>query len=114
MVNGSSRLRAPQQLRPETRRWWRSVVGEFRLEWHHVRLLTLAAEAFDRSVEAREAVSAQGPYHVDKNGIPRPHPGLAVERDSAIRYARLLRELDLDVDPPVQAKRPPALRRFEP
>jgi phage terminase small subunit len=108
-----SKVRAPGHLRPATRRWWREVVNAYVLESHHLRLLTLAAEAWDRCAEARAAVQEQGAYHVDKNGTPRPHPGLNVERDSAIRFARLLRELDLDIDPPAAPKRPPQLRRYD-
>ena len=38
------------------------------------------------------------------------HPAVRIETDSRLAFARLLRELDLDVDPPAEAKRPPALR----
>jgi hypothetical protein len=38
----------------------------------------------------------------------RPHPAVSIERDSAIRFARLLRELGLGDEP--ADSRPPALR----
>jgi hypothetical protein len=42
----------------------------------------------------------------------RIHPAAGVERDSCIGFARLLRELDLDVEPPSSGRlpQPPALR----
>jgi len=82
-----------------TRNWWRQVVGDFDLEPHHVRLLSLACEAWDRGVQAREAIEEEGAYYLDRHGSPRPHPGLAVERDSRLSFARLIREIDLDGSP---------------
>ena len=37
----------PRHLKAPTKRWWKSVVDGYSLEPHHVRLLTLAAEAWD-------------------------------------------------------------------
>src|SRR5690606_6486090 len=97
-------------LAPATRRWWASVYSDYQLESHHVRLLTLAAEAWDRTVAAREAIEQHGLTYTDRFGAPKARPEVAVERDSRIAFARLLRELDLDVEPPAEAPRPPALR----
>jgi hypothetical protein len=47
----------PKHLQPATRQWFASVVEDYELEPHHVRLLTLAAEAWDRGVQAREAIA---------------------------------------------------------
>lgn len=41
---------------------WRSVVADYQLEQHHVRLLSLAAEARDRAQEAQEEIAAAGAY----------------------------------------------------
>jgi hypothetical protein len=75
------------------------VLREFDLDEHHVRLLTLAAEAWDRTQGAREAVALHGAVYEDRFGQPRAHPEVAIERDSRIAFARLLRELDLDGEP---------------
>src|SRR5215208_5043502 len=91
--------RAPGHLGQATRKWWRSVVAEYDLDPHHERLLTLAAEAYDRAQEARETVAAEGAYFEDRFGQPKAHPAIAVERDARIGFARLLRELDLDGEP---------------
>jgi phage terminase small subunit len=106
----SRRIKAPEHLAPATRRWWAAVHAEYALEEHHSRLLTLAAEAWDLTVQTREALAEHGVVFVDRLGTPRARPEVAIERDARLAFARLLRELDLDVDPPAERSRPPALR----
>jgi P27 family predicted phage terminase small subunit len=89
-------IKAPKHLTESSRTWWAVIVAEFDLEDHHLRLLTLAAEAWDRGLQARETLRESGAYYTNKAGEPRAHPGVAVERDCRIAYARLMRELDLD------------------
>jgi hypothetical protein len=86
------------------------VVEDYDLEEHHLRLLQLAAEAWDRAEEAREAMAVHGITFLDRFGCPRARPEIGVERDSRIAFARLIRELDLDLEPPVEPRRGPALR----
>ena len=105
--------RAPENLRKDTRRWWRSIVREWNLEEHHRRLLTLLAESWDRIVEARERIEDDGAYIEDRFGQLKAHPALAVGRQERIAFARLLRELDLDVEPPPEPRRPAKLRRYD-
>jgi phage terminase small subunit len=90
----------PTHLADATRKWWAYVAKTHVLEPHHERLLTAAGEAWDRCEEARDALADAGTYYVDRFGQPRAHPAVAVERDSRIAFARLVRELDLDADPP--------------
>lgn len=98
----------PTHLRLSTRQWFASVVKEYELEPHHVRLLTLAAEAYDRGQDAREAIAKLGVTFTDRFGSPRARPEVAVERDSRLAFARLTRELDLDCAAP-GSSRPPSL-----
>jgi phage terminase small subunit len=100
---------APAHLRPETRVWWRAVATSYELEDHHLRLLTLAAGAWDRCVQARTALKKHGITYTDRFGSPKARPEVAIERDAKIAFARLLRELALDVDPPEES-RPPITR----
>jgi len=104
------KLLAPAYLQPATRTWWESVVSRWTLEDHHVRLLTLAAEAWDRGQQAREAILRDGLTVDTKMGGVRAHPALRVENDCRLTFARLIRELDLDLEAPPVASRPPALR----
>ena len=102
--------RAPQHLRPATRRWWRSVCADYDLDSHHLRLLQLAAESWDRCEQAREILAVEGLTYTDRFGAPRSRPEVSVERDSRLAFARLIRELDLDTEAVAEPTRPPALR----
>ncbi len=104
--------KAPAHLETATAAWWLEVVTTWELDAHHVRLLTLAAEAFDRAVQAREILRQRGLTFKDRFGQPKPRPEVAIERDSRTGFARLLRELDLDVDGPREEPRPPTLHRM--
>lgn len=104
--------RAPKHLRPATKRWWSIVVESYELEEHHLKLLSLAATAWDRAEEARQELAKSGLTYSDRFGAPRPRPEVAIERDSRLAYCRVLRELDLDSESLRESSRPPLLRRF--
>jgi phage terminase small subunit len=98
-----SGVRAPKHLRAETKSFWLSIARDYELEEHHLKLLTGACEALDRATEAREAINKASAYFTNRHGEIKPHPGLSVERDSRSLFARLIRELSLTVDDPVEA-----------
>lgn len=100
----------PRHLSSEMRRWWRAVVNDWTLEEHHRRLLTLACEAWDRSVQARQQIAREGLTTPTRDGGQKLHPACRIETDCRLAFARLVRELDLDIDPPADASRPPMLR----
>jgi phage terminase small subunit len=86
------------------------VVAEYLLEQHHLRLLQLAAEAWDSAQQARTAIAEHGMTFIDRFGSPRTRPEVAIERDARLAFARLVRELDLDCEPPASSgSRPPSL-----
>jgi phage terminase small subunit len=80
------------------------------LEDHHVRLLTLAAESWDRCQQARRLLKKDGLTTATKDGGLRAHPAVRIEVESRLAFARLLRELDLDLEAPPAASRPAPLR----
>jgi P27 family predicted phage terminase small subunit len=106
----NSRTKAPKHLRKETKVFWSSVVRDFQMEHHHIHVLTAACEAWDRVTQSREAITKAGAFFTNRHGEIKPHPGLAVERDNRALFARLIRELNLDVDSPAEPySRPPRL-----
>jgi P27 family predicted phage terminase small subunit len=106
MVGNSHMLSAmnsqppPAHLSPSAQDWWRSCVDRYVLEEHHLRLLRLCCEAWDRAQEAREQLRREGLTVPTRDGGLRSHPCVAIERDARLAVARLVRELDLDVEPP--------------
>lgn len=92
----AGQTRPPRHLSAASKRFWRAILGDFILEPHHIELLRLACEALDRAAEARIAL-ADGNVLVDGRYGPRLSPMVAVERDSALRAARLLNLLGLDL-----------------
>ena len=99
----------PDHLQPETGAWWLQVMSEFELEAHHERLLTLACQAWDRGELARQVLQSDGLTFRDRFDQPKARPEVGIQRDSVIAFARLIRELDLDVGQPAERSRPPAL-----
>lgn len=104
-------MHPPTHLSPEAAGWWRDVTTDYDLAPHHVRLLQAACEAWDVMRAARLALADHGGLtFTDTNGSIRAHPAVAMQRDARVAFARLVRELDLDVaGTPAEAPRPPAL-----
>lgn len=100
----------PAHLTAEAGAWWRDVVRDYALEPHHLRLLQAACEAWDRMQLARAAVASGGITFKAGNGDLKANPAVAIERDARTAFARLVRELDLDAEGPLERSRPPALR----
>jgi len=87
-------------LEPETAAWVRSVLRSWELEPHHIKLLLLAAQHWDRAQNARRLIEKDGAVFLDRFLQPKPRPEVAIFRDSTTCFARLLRELALDVEQP--------------
>lgn len=96
---------APSHLTDKARAFWRSVLADYELEVHHLRILQAACEAMDRMDEARDAIAKDGAYVEGRFG-PKAHPAIAVERDSRISMVRCLRELGLDLEVPATSRPP--------
>ena len=92
-------MKAPEHLSPAIRTWWCEVNEEYDLVMpHHQKLLLLAAESLCRIEEAREILEDDGLVMLDRFGQKKSHPMLQVERDNKIAFARLIRELGLDLE----------------
>ncbi len=94
MVETKRDLAPPVHLSAERAELWQRVVEEFDLEALDFELFRLALEAVDRAEEARQAIESDGAFIPGRYGL-RAHPAVAVERDSRLAAACLLRDLGL-------------------
>ncbi len=98
---------APSHLSAASRSWWSEVKAAYDLDRHHERLLVAACEAWDRHAQARRLLARHGLTFTDRFGQPHARPEVAIERDSRLAFARLVRDLNLDAEhvPAVRAAR---------
>ena len=88
----------PKHLSPESKRWWRQLATDYAITPHHHRVLTLACEAWDRCVSARQEIERHGLTYDDPKRGPRMRPEVVIERDSRAAFAALVKQLKLDDD----------------
>ncbi|MDP9202720.1 MAG: P27 family phage terminase small subunit [Gemmatimonadota bacterium] len=86
----------PRHLDASTRKWWTHVCSTYELAEHHVRILALACQAWDRAEEARQRLAKDGTIYIDRFGAPRKHPSVSVEEQARLAFARLIAQLDLE------------------
>ena len=101
------KYKAPRHLAVATRRWVEQIATDYVLESHHLRLLLLAGESWDRVTQARATVKAEG-LTIDGRFGKKIHPAVLIEKDNKILFALMIRELGLDADAP-DATRPPRI-----
>ena len=102
--------RPPPHLSAAATRLYASVVEDYRLEAHHLASLTKALEAWDRAEQARRLVEAEGIVIANRLGERKPHPAVAIERDSRSAFLAGMRQLALDYEVPGGSKRTAAAR----
>src|SRR2546426_3284424 len=92
-------VRPPTHLSPDAKRWWRLVLERYELQDQHLRLLQLAAEAWDRAAQARRILKRDGLAYRDDHGHPRKHPAVSLEEQARLAFPRVLRALSPDGEP---------------
>ena len=97
----------PDYLGAESQEFWRDVCGQFYLEAHHLKILEAVCTCWDRIVTAREEIAENGVFVRDRYKQIKTSPAVKVETDNKVLLARLIRELQLDVD--LGESRPPRL-----
>lgn len=102
------KITLPKYLKAGTKVWIRRILADYELEDHHIKILIMAGETWERITQARERIKKNGAYYTDRWGCPKSHPALADERNNRIVFARLLRELNLSEEGP--DTRPPGLK----
>jgi P27 family predicted phage terminase small subunit len=99
---------APATLSRPARDQWRRYVHEYLItDAHGLFLLEQAMLAYDRVLEAQAAVKRDGMTTPGRDGQPRSHPALVVERDARAQMLMALKHLNLDLEPVKPIGRPP-------
>jgi P27 family predicted phage terminase small subunit len=93
-----TRERAPSGLGKEGKKFWKQLSGEYDFETHHLKILENACHCLDRIEQAKEQIEKDGLYVPDRYGALKEHPAGKTERDNRALFARLLRELGLDIE----------------
>jgi hypothetical protein len=102
--NGNLR---PSNLTPDAHAWGVLILDEFKIDDSPgLLLLGEALRAWDRAREAGAAVAKDGTIVKDRFGVPKAHPGVAIERDARTSMLAAFRALHLDVEPPKAVGRP--------
>jgi phage terminase small subunit len=89
----------PNELSPEAGRLWRAILGDYTLDEAALMVLTATLQARDRAEQARQTLAAEGAIQADRFGQKKPHPALAIERDSTLAMMRGFRLLGFDQEP---------------
>lgn len=70
----------PKHLKKATKEWFLHVIESYDLEQHHVRILTLACQAWDRGEQARELLDEHGLTYIDQLGNRDPGRKLLLKK----------------------------------
>lgn len=86
--------------------WTKAVKAKYELCEHHELLLELAARCWDRTEGCRRIVERDGPTFTDRFGTPHMRPEAILEQRGRLDFAKLCRELGLDLAGDDDAPRP--------
>ena len=95
-----------QKLGKTAQKLWEMVTSDYELEQQHLELLQAACLQLDRAAAARKTIAKDGITCRDRFGQIREHPAVAIERAAQVTFSRLLREMALDIEPPVESRAP--------
>lgn len=96
----------PKGLSREMLTWWKELNETYVLEDYQLHLLRLAVFAYDRSIQAKKALDDNGLYYLDKYDCPHPRPEAAIEKQSRLDFARIIRQLGFGEDDTPPGRRP--------
>ena len=101
----TERVKVPQHLSAASGALFKGIVGDYHLEGWHIRLLTEALGSLDRAEQARTQLDTDGLTTTTRLGELKSHPLLLVERDARNTFARLMKQLGLDLEAPTERRR---------
>jgi len=94
---GQAPSNPPRHLSRRMKAFWRLIFATRKLEPHEEAIFLNACLSFDRAEAARKVLQKEGLTFVDRFGQPRSRPENLVEHNNRLLFARLLKQLNLDV-----------------
>jgi hypothetical protein len=85
----------PRHLSRRMKAFWKLIFATRKLEPHEEAIFLNACLSFDRAEAARKVLQKEGLTYTDRFGQPRPRPEIAIERDSRLLFAKLVKQLNL-------------------
>ena len=90
----------PKNLSKRSKTLWRELQAEYRIEdAAGLDLLADYCQFYDRREQARVLIRQDGPTVLDRFRQVQTHPACRIERDSSAAMIKILRQLNLDVQP---------------
>jgi len=103
------KIKVPEHLKEEGSLFWDGVLSDYDLEEkHHLKLLEKSCECLDGIAQDQRHQRKHGCYIKDRFGQWKENPSRQSERNLKVLFARLMRELGLDLEPPKE-NRPPEI-----
>lgn len=96
----------PKNLSLRAKKLWKTVDDEWLLDKNALIILERVCESFDRYLQAKDLLDAEGIIIKSSTGLPKKHPAVEVERIARVGFLQAWRMLNLDVEPPGEVGRP--------
>jgi len=94
------KLKPPKHLKVPGRALYTAIAAEYGIDdAAGLALLTIAGECQDRLRQAQAELEENGPVLTDRYGGLKPHPAIAIEKDSRNGLLATLKQLNLDIEP---------------
>ncbi|RXG62625.1 hypothetical protein ES695_21175 [Candidatus Atribacteria bacterium 1244-E10-H5-B2] len=100
-------MKAPKHLSKSSRKFFKNTIENYELEDHHIKLLILACESLDKIEIARRTIAKSALVYVDRFDKPKINPAAKIEIDNKAIFIKLLKAMELDIEPPGEVGRPP-------
>ena len=99
---------APKSLDPESKLIFKSIKDGWELDESMLLILQISLEALTRLRQAQAEIEKAGITYTTQSGIIKPHPCLAVEKESRSAFLQSWKMLNLGIEAPnTTTGRPP-------
>ena len=99
--------RAPSNLQKAGKVFWKKIHSEYLFETaHDLERLVQACGCLDQIAGGEARIKEEGLFQKDRYGQIKEHCAVKLIRDNRILFARLIREIGLDLEKPKESRPP--------